>query len=69
MGKIFDSLIKFEFNIVNKFGGDKNIEVGSGHESKAVLVMESLLDPKAIDLSENKQQPIFLQTKKVKKLN
>jgi hypothetical protein len=51
MGKIFDNFIKV--TIINKFGGDKKIDVASGKQSKGVIVLSSPLDAKAIDLSRN----------------
>lgn len=49
MRKIFDNFIKV--TIINKFGGDKRIEVASGEQSEGVVVVSSPLEAKAIDLS------------------
>lgn len=59
------SLIE-KLNITLNFGGDKKIEVGSGQESKGVLVLTSPLASKAIDLSENKSQLSLPKSKKTK---
>ena len=54
-----------KLNITLNFGGDKKIEVGSGKESKAILVIGSPLSSKAINLIEDKPQSIKKRINKV----
>lgn len=65
MRKIFDNFIKV--TIINKFGGDKKIEVARGKQSEGVIVLSSQLETKAIDLSSdstNRRPKQFKSTKK-----
>lgn len=53
--------------IINKFGGDKKIEVARGRQSEGVLVLSSHLSPKAIDLSTNSTEQISKLKRSTKK--
>lgn len=52
-----------KINITLNFGGDKKIEVGSGNDSKGVLVVSSPLSSKAINLLENQSQQNVIKRK------